>query len=406
MRDGIIKGDGTSRFMKAALPDTYESFKAACASGAQPLDILMNLAGWDTIPDFLNKETLLQDETEVALFGNAANRTVDAVFRGIAFKFKAISDGLATVKVTITDEGGKPVSGVLLTNVQSDTGGTVLSDASGIVNGYIAEGNAKIAVSGYGDLVDAAIPTFTAVAGGSYTKTLTVKRRTYLNITASKTFRFSGDVATVDVALVDGGDSGGWGNYRTDASGNEVNNNVDLIGGRGGNAGKAGKQTGIKPEPGKTYQAVVGSGGTDGNAGGKSSFMGVTGTTPNGIGGSAARKSPWTSQDGTAGTNGTETIFTGMSSDTPSGGGGGAGQVIHERSGQGNSPAKKGGTPGGGDGRGLSSGKINGTDGLGGGGGGSDLRAQIYPENNRLYLAVYEPGRGGKGRVTARIHLK
>lgn len=265
MKDGIIKGDGTSRFIKATLPDTYESFKTACASGAQPLDILMNLAGWDTAPDFLNKENLLQDETEIALFGNAADRTVDAAFRGIAFKFKAISDGLATVKVTITDEGGKPVSGVLLTNVQSDTGGMVLSDASGVVNGYIAEGNAKIAVSGYGDLEDAAVPTFTAVAGGSYTKTLTVKRRTYLNITASKTFRFSGDVATVDVALVDGGDSGGWGNYRT---GGQVYNNIDLIGGRGGNAGKAGKQTGIKPEPGKTYQAVVGSGGTDGNAGG------------------------------------------------------------------------------------------------------------------------------------------
>lgn len=403
MKDGIIKGDGTSRFIKATLPDTYESFKTACASGAQPLDILMNLAGWDTAPDFLNKENLLQDETEIALFGNAADRTVDAAFRGIAFKFKAISDGLATVKVTITDEGGKPVSGVLLTNVQSDTGGMVLSDASGVVNGYIAEGNAKIAVSGYGDLEDAAVPTFTAVAGGSYTKTLTVKRRTYLNITASKTFRFSGDVATVDVALVDGGDSGGWGNYRT---GGQVYNNIDLIGGRGGNAGKAGKQTGIKPEPGKTYQAVVGSGGTDGNAGGKSSFMGVTGTTPNGIGGSAARKSPWTSQDGTAGTNGTETIFTGTSSDTLSGGGGGAGEVTYERSGQDYSSAKKGGTPGGGDGRRHSSGKFNGTDGLGGGGGGSALIAQIDYEDNNLYLRVDEPGRGGKGRVTARIHLK
>ena len=402
MRDGIIKGDGTSRFMKAALPDTYESFKAACASGAQPLDILMNLAGWDTIPDFLNKETLLQDETEVALFGNAANRTVDAAFRGIAFKFKAISDGLATVKVTITDEGGKPVSGVLLTNVQSDTGGTVLSDASGIVNGYIAEGTAKIAVSGYGDLVDAAIPTFTAVAGGSYTKTLTVKRRTYLNITASKTFRFSGDVATVDVALVDGGDSGGWGNYRGTTYLSTPNN--PAIGGRGGNAGKAGKQTGIKPEPGKTYQAIVGSGGADGNPGGKSSFMGVAGTEQNGIGG-AAGQSSWSSVEPQAGTNGGKTIFTSLTAETQTGGGGGAGEVQSMVGSYG--AEKDGGIPGGGKGARQDSAAGNGKDGLGGGGGGASAYITDYSEGRYDEIAyATPPGRGGKGRVTARIHLK
>lgn len=352
----------------------------------------------------INKKTLLQDETEAALFGSAANRTVDDAFQGIAFKFKAISDGLATVKVTITDEGGKPVSGVLLTNVKNDTGGMVLSDASGIVNGYIVEGTAKIAVSGYGDLEDAAIPTFTAVAGGSYTKTLTVKRRTFLDIQASKTFRFSGDVATVDVALVDGGDSGGWGNYRTSTEVQDYWGNLVAISGRGGDAGKCGKKTGIVPQPGTAYQALIGSGGAEGNTGGKSSFMGVTGEKTSGTGGTPASVSDYKNDVAGNGNSGTEKIFSSLTEEKKVGGGGGAGEA--RKDGSGVEGPGSGGPPGGGRGAQYSGG-VNGENGAdGGGGGGASVYISMGQSGDPNVVYTRTPGRGGKGRITARIHLK
>ena len=68
MMDGIIKADGTSRLMRATLPPTYEEFRAQCATGTQPLDVLFNALGWSQLPTFLNKANLVKDAT-AALFG-------------------------------------------------------------------------------------------------------------------------------------------------------------------------------------------------------------------------------------------------------------------------------------------------------------------------------------------------
>lgn len=83
MKDGIIKGDGTSRLLRAELPATYEAFRAAAAAGTLPVDVLYHAAGWSQSPTFLNKGTLLRDET-AALFGLDEAGTPDAVFGKIS----------------------------------------------------------------------------------------------------------------------------------------------------------------------------------------------------------------------------------------------------------------------------------------------------------------------------------
>lgn len=63
MIDGIIKGDGTSRTIKATLPATYSELVAQAAAGTLQADVLFNALGWDQEPTFLNKATLLSDAT-------------------------------------------------------------------------------------------------------------------------------------------------------------------------------------------------------------------------------------------------------------------------------------------------------------------------------------------------------
>ena len=82
MKDGIIKGDGTSRKVKANFPPTYEEFKAKAASGELTLDIIFNALGWSQQPDFLNKKNLLKDETAV-LYGVSSDAVPDDLFRKI-----------------------------------------------------------------------------------------------------------------------------------------------------------------------------------------------------------------------------------------------------------------------------------------------------------------------------------
>ena len=68
MKDGIIKADGTSRLLRATLPESYEEFRAMAGAGTLPLDVLFNAAGWRQSPTFLNKAALLKDTT-AAMYG-------------------------------------------------------------------------------------------------------------------------------------------------------------------------------------------------------------------------------------------------------------------------------------------------------------------------------------------------
>lgn len=82
MIDGIIKGDGTSRKMKAMLPATYEEFKQAAGAGEQTLDVVFNAPGWQQQPTFLNKQNLGQDKT-MAVYNRGPEGTVDDLFQSV-----------------------------------------------------------------------------------------------------------------------------------------------------------------------------------------------------------------------------------------------------------------------------------------------------------------------------------
>lgn len=68
MKDGIIKGNGTSRKIFANFPATYGEFRAQAAAGTLPLDVMFNPDGWQQQPDFLNQKNLYQRST-AAVYG-------------------------------------------------------------------------------------------------------------------------------------------------------------------------------------------------------------------------------------------------------------------------------------------------------------------------------------------------
>lgn len=104
MKDGIIGSNKNSRLLKAVLPSTYEALVALASSSGVPLDLLMNEAGWQQLPTYLNKGNLLSDGTETAIWGNAADRTVDAALNKLASKVAGMigAGDLCWVKVAET----------------------------------------------------------------------------------------------------------------------------------------------------------------------------------------------------------------------------------------------------------------------------------------------------------------
>lgn len=83
MKDSIIAQSGNSRYLKSVanflnLYPTYEAFAQALIAGTLPIDLNgINPAGWQQIGTLLGKANLLSDETETAIWGDAADRTVN-----------------------------------------------------------------------------------------------------------------------------------------------------------------------------------------------------------------------------------------------------------------------------------------------------------------------------------------
>lgn len=94
MQDGIIAGNGNSRYLKTVsaalgLYPTYEDFMAALIAGTFPIDLNgTNAAGWTQQGTALNKANLLTDAT-AALFGLGSN----AVPNDVLAKVKTLLDG-------------------------------------------------------------------------------------------------------------------------------------------------------------------------------------------------------------------------------------------------------------------------------------------------------------------------
>lgn len=343
----------------------------------------------------LSKATLLQDSTEVSLFGSAADRTVDEAFAGIAGQLKLIMSDMAAITLTVQATNGKPMPGVLVQGILSENGAAVYTNDSGVAAGFIAEGNTPVKISGYADIVPHT-ETFQIVKGTTVAKTLTLNTVNFLAITVSKSIKFSGNVGTIDYSIT----SGGGGGYF--AQGN---------GGGGGAGGCTVTKQGVTPQTNVLLQAIIGAGGVGGKGafngtapgnGGESSFMGdsaagglagrgtIGGTGR--FGGGSGGNGKTSTGAGASGGNATSVAFTSFTQTSNLGGGGGGGPK---------GPYQNAG-PGGSTGGGESgySGKEeepgnNGTDNTGGGGGGA-----VGTSSNQ------DGGSGGSGFIGIRMHLK
>lgn len=284
----------------------------------------------------LSKLNLLQDSTEVALFGRAADRTIDETFSGIAGQLKLIMSDMATITLTVQTTNGKPIPDALVQGILSENGQTVYTDANGVATGYIGEGQQVVKVSGYADVEDYS-ETLTVVKGTNISKTWKLTTNNFLSVKSSRSVKFTGNVSTIDYSVTSGGGGGGAG--------------YGYPGGGGGAGGGTITKTGVEISPNTVYPATVGAGGKggtyldyDGHPGGQSSFMGdapaggnpglspVRGGSgePGGIGGSGSQgggsggNGGSNSDNGSNGSNATSTAFTSFA-ETKSLGGGGAG---------------------------------------------------------------------------------
>ena len=122
MRDGIISEQMKSRLIKAGLPATYEELVALAADTGIPADILFNEEGWRQLPTYLIKANLLSDATEIAIWENAKNRTVNDALKMLA---DVAYGRVATLTLTVTETDGTPIPDV---TVSLDSAPTVGED--------------------------------------------------------------------------------------------------------------------------------------------------------------------------------------------------------------------------------------------------------------------------------------
>ena len=375
----------------------------------------------------LSKATLLQDSTEVSLFGSAADRTVDDAFAGIAGQLNLIKSDMAAITLTVQDTNGKPIPEVLVQGILSESGQAVYTNASGVAAGYIGEGAQVIKVSGYADVADHS-ETLTVVKGTSISKTWKLTTVDFLRITASKSIKFSGNVQSVDgdIGAAGGGGGGGYGDGWSGIGSYHG-------GGNGGAGGNVVSFSGLAVVPNQTYAIVVGTGGAGGKnvairtayggentgnpggkggnssgfgymaTGGEGGLGGRGGRTPangNGNGGIGAMDSGSgsTATAATKGGDGTKTMHTAFNATTPYGGGGG-GALSFRSTGS----VLPGGEPGGGKGGSDRGNGSNGTAYLGGGGGGGG--GYFWYDDGSIESGG-DGGKGGSGCVAIRMHLK
>jgi hypothetical protein len=69
LKNTVIKGDGTSRKLKApsSLPESFSEWRTQLLAGNATLDIALNPDGCETVGTPLSKSNLLTDETKTAL---------------------------------------------------------------------------------------------------------------------------------------------------------------------------------------------------------------------------------------------------------------------------------------------------------------------------------------------------
>lgn len=107
MKDTIIKGDGTSRTLKAptTMPESYEEWRSQLLAGTATMDISLNRAGCTVVGTPQNKANLLSDTTKTALKLSQSDPTVnDALYalsqKGSPAEVHVIADNGTTVTMS------------------------------------------------------------------------------------------------------------------------------------------------------------------------------------------------------------------------------------------------------------------------------------------------------------------
>lgn len=391
MTDGVIKGDGTSRLAKASgWPETYEGFKALAESSGIPLDLIFNSSGWQQLPTFLSKATLLQDFTAQLLgLDPDDNPTVDDAFLNTFLT----ASGAGLVKVQVYETGTKtPISGVLITGATDLLGNDLYADDTGLAVGLATAETSTLKVStDYIDLTGQT--TFSGATPAQQVTEVTLYAKRVSNSSGKiETFstsiqkRFTDKVKRVDVHAVGAGGGGNSGQYTTSGK------NEYARGGRGGKQGYSSYKNAVLFTPNELFSITIGKGGDGGknsqgssgsdgpynagSTGGASSCLGVTGS--GGGGGQGAnggirwyddRQEEFFSQDADIADSRTEHQFGETNLPVVPGGDGGGGGAEW---GGFNVTGSVGGDPNGGDGGNYNESGDHASTAGGGGGGGCD----------------------------------
>ena len=391
MTDGVIKGDGTSRLAKASgWPETYEGFKALAESTGIPLDLIFNSSGWQQLPTFLSKATLLQDFTAQLLgLDPDDNPTVDDAFLNTFLT----ASGAGLVKVQVYETGTQtPISGVLITGATDLLGNDLYADDTGLAVGLATAETSTLKVStDYIDLTGQT--TFTGATPAQKVTEVTLYATRVTNssgkvetFTASTQRMLTDKVKRVDVHCVGAGGGGNSGQYTTSGK------NEYARGGRGGKQGYSSYKNAVSFTPNELFSITIGAGGAGGknsqgssgsdgpynagSTGGASSCLGITGS--GGGGGQGAnggirwyddRQEEFFSQDADIADSRTEHQFGETNLPVVPGGDGGGGGAEW---GGFNVTGSVGGDPNGGDGGNYNESGDHASTAGGGGGGGCD----------------------------------
>ena len=295
-----------------------------------------------------------------------------------AFVTLLIPPGKFVVKLTVLTPGGRPVSNITVEGMTTLSGQNVVTNENGQAFGYLVGSPATVTlVSNRADLKTVQ-RSITAVTGVINTVTVSFDRvsETSLTFSTSGAVWFSPDVSEFDCSAIGGGQDGSTGsvNYNSQPS------LVEVLGGKGGNAGQIANAAAIK-NPETPIQILVASA----NSGRSSVGSYISAVSSNGAaGGDGAFAKSFATKDGMPGGNSSGFLYP----PTNVGGAGGGGAARYDYADE-TGYHGAGGSPGGGSGAqynslGAKDGSLPGS----GGGGGDSKYSGSSPK--------YRPG--GKGK--------
>lgn len=405
MQNGIIKGQGNSRYLKSGIGSstTWEQFLTSLIAGTLPIDLNgINEDGWDVLGTPLNKQTLLTD-VAAAMYGLGSNATVNDVFMALAIGVEKKG-----CLITVVYPDGSPAQGYTVQGATGPEGETLVTDASGNCLAVTTGDSLTLSIPDPAELdVEPVAAQQVTLEGTITTATLQLTLVTgTLTISSSVSKPVSKFCVSADFCGVGGGGAGALPGYVTGAGGgggyvaNALNvltqNNpvVNVVVGAGGTIDNNSSSTLNGGNGGNTSVSVGGSNVLTANGGqGGQRFTGGVG---NGNGGNGLDKNPNTTAS--FATDGSGNIFNDASLG-PAGGGGGGGGYSNYYGTETQQP-QNGGAPHGANGASETNEneyRFDATQaGIGGGGGGA-----IQPSGQRPRCKA---SNGGPGIVYARFH--